>query len=77
MFAAAARPGIAIFIATAPVNSVAFSRDGKTLATGNTNGTVQLWDVATQQAIGSSAEHATSVSSVAFSLDGKTLASGS
>ena len=34
------------------LGSVAFSPDGKTLATGNVNGTVQLWDVATGRQIG-------------------------
>ena len=60
------------------VHSVAFSPDGKTLASGTDMGTVQLWDVATHSPIGDPfTGHATSVSSVTFSPDGKTLASGS
>jgi WD40 repeat protein len=59
-----------------PVYSVAFSRDGKTLATGSYKGTVRLWDAATRRQIGSLAGPASLVNSVAFSPDGKTLATG-
>ena len=61
------------------VNSVAFSPDGKTLASGvGSNGTIQLWNVATGQQIRSPLNgHAGEVNSVAFSPDGTTLASGS
>jgi len=61
------------------VKSVAFSPDGKTLAVGNCNHTVTLWDVATgrRQAPLSGADHSNYVNAVAFSPDGKTLASGS
>ena len=34
------------------VNSVAFSPDGKILASGSADGTVRLWDVATRRQIG-------------------------
>ena len=62
------------------VGAVAFSPDGKLLATGYGNGYVRLWDPATGQAIGAPLLADTSpqgqggVSGVAFSPDGKLLA---
>ena len=57
---------------------MAFSPDGKTLASGSAAHTVRLWDVATGRPKGSPLTgHTDSVISVAFSPDGKTLASGS
>jgi WD40 repeat protein len=58
------------------VYSVAFSPDGKTLATGSGKGTVKLWDVNTQQEL-ATLKGPRPVHSVAFSPDGKTLATGS
>ena len=62
---------------TAWVDSVAFSPDGKTLASGSGDKSVRLWDVASHRQIGSPLTgHTAGVNSVAFSPDG-TLASGS
>jgi WD40 repeat protein len=61
----------------ASVYSVAFSPDGKTLASGSEGQTVKLWDARTGQEMATLKGHTDYVSSVAFSPDGKTLASGS
>ena len=57
--------------------SVAFSPDGKTLASGSEDETIKLWDVATGKEQATLKGHTHAVCSVAFSPDGKTLASGS
>jgi WD40 repeat protein len=61
------------------VNGVAFSPDGKLLATADADGTVRLWNPATGHAIGSPLAAGTgtggAVTGVAFSPDGNLLAS--
>ena len=59
------------------VSSVAFSPDGKYIASGSEDGTTRLWDISTGRKIRTLAGHTSSVSSVAFSPDGKYIASGS
>ncbi len=59
------------------VYSVAFSPDGKYLATGDSNGRVQIWNAVTGREILTLLGHSNCVNSVAWSGDGLTLASGS
>jgi len=59
------------------VMSVAFSPDGRTLASGSIDGTVKLWDIVSRNQRKTLTGHASEVYSVAFSPDGRTLASGS
>ena len=59
------------------VLSLAFSPDGKTLASGSHEDTVLLWDVATGKRKRTLTGHTSPIFSLAFSPDGKTLASGS
>ena len=58
------------------VNSVSFSPNGTTLASGARDGSVLLWDVVTQQNIATLEWYRHTVRSVSFSSDGITLAVG-
>ena len=56
--------------------SLAFARDGRTLAAGLEDKTVRLWDVTTGKELAVLRGHTDGVRSVAFSPDGRTLACG-
>ena len=62
---------------TGYLNSVAFSPDGITLASGSGDGTVKLWNASTRDHIATLEGHTRTVTSVSFSPDGTTFASGS
>jgi predicted NACHT family NTPase len=59
------------------VRSVAFSSDGRLLASGSGDKTIKLWDPATGALKHTLEGHSDSVLTVAFSPDGRLLASGS
>lgn len=59
------------------VKSVAFSPDGKTVASGGGDNVIHLWDIGTGKRKKTLVGHTHWVFSLAFSPDGKTLASGS
>src|ERR671933_29694 len=59
------------------VHSVAFSPDGKLLASGGSDGTVKLWDPQSGEELRTLSGHPNIANSVAFSPDGKLLASSS
>jgi WD40 repeat protein len=57
--------------------ALAFSPDGKLLASGHEDKVVRLWDVAAQREVHRFTGHAGEVLSLAFFPDGKALVSGS
>ena len=65
-----------VFLGTA-ANTVAFSPDGRTLASGFSDNTIRLWDVASGRELRTLKGHKDQIYSSAFSPDGRTLASAS
>jgi hypothetical protein len=59
------------------INSVAFSPDGKMLASASSDQTIRLWEVASGESRRELPGHAGAFNNVAFSPDGKMLASAS
>ncbi|MFF4284485.1 hypothetical protein ACFY0R_04070 [Streptomyces sp. NPDC001633] len=59
---------------TAPVGAMAYSPDGRTLATAANDRTVKLWDAVSHRLLATLTGHTSSVNAVAFSPDGRTLA---
>ncbi|MDP4512185.1 WD40 repeat domain-containing protein, partial [Nonomuraea turcica] len=58
------------------ITAVAFSPDGRTLATGGAEGVARLWDIRTGKTVRTLPEHGKGITAVAFSPDGRTLATG-
>ncbi|MGH8933965.1 MAG: WD40 repeat domain-containing protein [Egibacteraceae bacterium] len=56
-------------------NEVAFSPDGRTIGSGDFDGTVRLWDVQSRQHIRTLTGHTDSVQTIVFSPDGTMIAS--
>src|SRR5689334_1569098 len=59
------------------VGAIAFSPDGRILASGSSDNSAKLWDVASGRQLRTLSGHSSSVTSVAFSSNGRVLATGS
>jgi WD40 repeat protein/uncharacterized caspase-like protein len=59
------------------VDKLAFSRDGKFLATGGTDNTIKIWDLAAKRDLITLTGHTANIESLDFSPDGRLLASAS
>jgi len=57
------------------VTNVAFSRDGKSLATSATDNTIKIWDLASKRELRTLSGHTSNIESMDFSPDGRLLAS--
>src|SRR5262245_23554370 len=73
---AGVRLGTLRFRHAGPVASVAYSRDGKLIATACSDRVVRLWNAATGREVSALRGHEAEVRCLAFSPDGKALASG-
>ena len=62
---------------TGGVYSVAFSPDGKYIASGSNDHTIKLWDITKGKEVKTLSGHSNSVYSISYSPDGKYIASGS
>src|SRR5207245_9907861 len=59
------------------ITSLVFSRDGKTLVSGDITGTIRLWDGAERKSRGILARNQSRVAAISFSPDVRLLAGGS
>ena len=59
------------------VTQVAFSRDGRLLASGSTDNSIRIWDVASRREVRTLTGHTANIESLDFSPDGRLLASAS